>query len=209
MDQQEYDEAMQKELQGRDNQNAQFGNTAGSMFAANQDPNLIEYQLDMDNILERIEHLLKGEKLVVKKGVASYEAAAEDERVFNEYGVQFLMNIMSFYLNRNTVLSNYSEERIYQILFDLGNELTDQIFLSYKKMGMNTREKKKRYSIIVLELIHTVESAYNRALQGGERESLRTARMVTQNADPSMRMQQPIAPTQKRSIFKPSTWVGK
>ncbi len=206
MDQQEYDEEVQKALQEKDSKIAQVSNAAGSMFAATQDPNLIEYQLDMDNILERIEHLLKGEKLVIdKKGNAFYQKSEEEDRSFNEYGVQFLMNIMSFYLNRNTVLSNYSAERINEILFDLGNELTDQIFLNYEKMGMDTKDKRKRYSIIVLELIHTVESAYNRALGGGERESLRTARMVTQNADPVPR-QQFVAPAKKFSIFKPDTW---
>ncbi len=206
MDQQEYDEEVQKALQEKDSKIAQVSNAAGSMFAATQDPNLIEYQLDMDNILERIEHLLKGEKLVIdKKGNAFYQKSEEEDRSFNEYGVQFLMNIMSFYLNRNTVLSNYSAERINEILFDLGNELTDQIFLNYEKMGMNTKDKRKRYSMIVLELIHTVESAYNRALGGGERESLRTARMVTQNADPVPR-QQFVAPAKKFSIFKPDTW---
>ncbi len=206
MDKQETDyiEAMQREMQDKDNRIAQVSNAAGSMFAANQDPNLIEYQLDMDNILERIEHLLKGEKLVIKDGNAVYESLEEDQ-IFNEHGVQFLMNIMSFYLNRNTVLSNYSSERIDEILFDLGNELVDQIFLNYEKMGMDTKDKRKRYSIIVLQLIHTVESAYNRALNGGERESLRTARMVTQNADSSPK-QQFIAPAKKFSVFKPDTW---
>ena len=91
------------------------------------------------------------------------------------------MNIMAFYLNRNTILSNYDEETINWKILDFGNELADLIFNRYEEMGMDTKQKIKMYPMIIKELVDTIHSTYLRAYHGGERESLRTARMVTQN----------------------------
>ena len=62
-----------------------------------------------------------------------------------------------------------------------------------------------------MNIINTVEASYNRSLNGGERESLRTARTVTQS-EPlgsfgQQNMQQiPQFGSQKQfSIFKPTT----
>jgi len=34
--------------------------------------------------------------------------------------------------------------------------------------------------MLTMNILHTIESAYNRSLRGGERDSLRSARVVTQ-----------------------------
>ncbi len=205
----DYITELQNALDQKNQEGSQLGSMGNSM-GMRPDPNLIEYQLELDNILERIEHLLRGDILVTDdEGSVAYTTNPDTEQIiFNEYGVQFLMNIMSFYLNRNTILSNYNEQRINQILYDLGYEITDQIFMNYENMGMDTKDKRKRYSIIVMELVHTVESAYNRALKGGERESLRTARSVTQTVNNQGNAGQ-VLPTQGHkhfSLFKPNTW---
>ncbi len=195
----------------------QMSTATNSMFSSTQDTNLIEYQLGLDDILERIEHLLRGDVLKQdKKGNIRYEqptnrdgSVNQELQVLNEYGVQFLMNVVSSYLNRNTILSNYTEERIKEILFNLGNEITDQIYLNAEKMGLDTPERQKRYSIIVMQIVHIVESAYNRAIGGAELDSLRSARVVTQNADPLNRMDPSFINNNSNkttSWARPSTW---
>lgn len=188
------------------------GQMAMSNYASigNSDPNLIEWQLELDNIKEELKHLLRGDILKEDKKGNPYYVSPDDDSLkpLNEYGVQFIMNILSSYLNRNTILSNYDEDRIYKILYDIGYEITDQIYLNAEKMGLDTPDKIKRYPMIVLQLIHTIESAYNRAYKGGERESLRSARIVTQsdNMNPSPIMMN-MRKTQKTSLFNPSTWL--
>ncbi len=147
-----------------------------------QESNLIVWQLELDNILERIEHLLRGD--IIKedgKGGISY-VKPEDKKliVLNDYGVQLLMNFISFYLNRNTILSNYKEERIYEILHDLGYELADLVYINYETMGLDSVEKRSRSTVLTMNVLHMIESSYNRALAGEERDSLRKARIVTQ-----------------------------
>lgn len=163
-----------------------------------QENNLIVWQLELDNILERIEHLLKGHVLKDDGNGGIDYAEPTDKRliVLNEYGVQMIMNFISFYLNRNTILSNYKEERIYEILHDLGYELADMAYINYETMGIDSVEKRSRLAPLVMNILHMIESSYNRALSGEERDSLRKARIVTQN--------QPLSPggmPQQQSAF--------
>jgi hypothetical protein len=111
----------------------------------NQD-NLIKWQLELDSILERVEHILRGDKPQMKNGNMLWIMPTKDqEMIFNDYGVSEIMRILTMYLNRNTILSNYDEDTINWKVFDFGNEISDLIFLKYEEMGLNTLEKRKRY----------------------------------------------------------------
>ncbi len=64
--------------------------------------------------------------------------------------------------------------------------------------------------MIVQELVDTIHSAYLRALGGGERDSLRTARHVAQTENPSLNSMpySPATSQRKFSLLKPTTWKG-
>jgi hypothetical protein len=109
------------------------------------------------------------------------------------------------YLNRNTILSNYDEPTINWKVFDFGNEMADLFYLKYEAMGLKDLEKRKLYPIIVRELVDIVHSAYLRALNGGERESLHEQRTVSQqetilpqgysvNGQPALRERSMLSP---------------
>jgi|TARA_R100000501_G_C2588890_1_gene89604 hypothetical protein len=178
-----------------------------SIFGNNNEQNLIQYQLDLREELERIDHLLRGHQLKYDDtgNLKWVEPTDDSMKPFNDKGVQIVMNVISFYLNRNTILSNYSEPMINWKMKDLGDELADLIFMKYEEMGMNTSEKKKQYPIIVREIVDSVHSAYLRAMAGGERESLRTARSVVQNDSMNKQENYP-SPKKQFSMFKPTTW---
>lgn len=153
-----------------------------STFTAQLNDNLIQWQLELDSILERVEHMLRGDRVTFKDGSLIWEPTKENsQKILNAFGVAEIMRVLSLYLNRNTILSNYREEVINAKMFDLGNELADLFFLKYEAMGLNSLEKRKLYPILVRELVDVVHSAYLRALHGGERESLRESRQVTQS----------------------------
>jgi len=160
----------------------------------NQD-NLIKWQLELDSILERIEHILRGDKPTMENGNMIFTPPKnEKDAIFNDYGVAEIMRILTMYLNRNTILSNYDEDTINWKVLDFGFEISDLIFLKYEEMGLDTLEKRKRYPMIIRELVDTIHSSYLRALNGGERDSLRQARQITQseniigNGMPNMNM---------------------
>ncbi len=104
----------------------------------------------------------------------------ESQIPLNEVGVSYVMEQLAMYLNRNTLLSNYGEQMINDKMKDFYENTIDEIFCRYEEFGMDTPEKQKIYMRLCNTMVNTVHSAYLRALKGGERESLRTARTVTQ-----------------------------
>lgn len=203
-----YLEGLEAEIKARDGKINELGtHVASSMYGGPQQENLIIFQLELDNIMERIEHLLKGDILQAdKKGNKSYVTPKDTTLiVLNDYGVQLIMNVISFYLNRNTILSNYKDDRIFEILYDLGNELADLVYINYEKMGLDTTEKRSRSPVLIMNILHMIESTYNRSLGGEERDSLRTARMVTQSQPlgGGMQMQQPVVEKKRRWSLNP------
>lgn len=194
----------------RNKLNEATDNYSQNTLYSGQNENLIVYQLELDNILEKIEHLLRGDVVKQNKEGDLYYSSAPDPnlKTLNEYGVQLIINAISFYLNRNTILSSYDPDRIDTILYDLGDEVADVILCNYEKMGMDNQQKKSRYPLLVLNIMHMVESTYKRALSGGERESLRSARVVTQS-DRAMGLgmnQSFNSPEKKFSFMNPKTW---
>ena len=213
------------------------GQPVNSAFGFAQQDNLIKWQLELDNILERIEHILRGDILFSENGKTGWKKNPDHTQwILNEYGVNEIMRVLSSYLNRNTILSDYTEEEIREKVLDFGLEMNDLIFTKYEEMGLIVTleetfhklfniadrlivdnkggyyaevqnrngtifqlqltkeqvesltieqkklslEKRKNYPILLREIVDIVHSSYKRALEGGERRSLREARSVTQ-----------------------------
>ncbi len=195
-----------------------------SAYQGEEGANLIQYQVDTGEMLGKIEHFLRGEYVTVdpegneywakpKKTIAVTKKGKEEEFIevvdedlilFNEYGVNSIMSIIGNYIDKNTILSNYDEMRIYEILADLGDELANFIYCNYEVMGMNTNFKKTRFQLTVLTILHSIESTYRRALRGKTMEDLNSSKIFTQ----SDRIGAGNMPQAKKKFnpFKSSTW---
>jgi len=156
-------------------------NMQHSAFSPQSADNLIKWQLELDNILERCEHILRGDKLQFDNGNLYWTPNPDNhDNILNEYGVQEVMRILSMYLNRNTILSDYNDQEIKEKVLDFGRELNDLFFMKYEEMGLTNLEKRKNYPMLIREMVDIVHSAYKRALHGGEKRSLREARQIHQ-----------------------------
>lgn len=196
---------------------------SASTYKGNEDNNLIQYQIETGEMLEKIEHFLKGERLATdedgsegwtgpKKTIqVELEDGTIEERevlnetlvLFNEYGVNSIMSIIGNYIDKNTILSFYDEMRINEILADLAEELAKFIYCNYEKMGMDTEFKKTRFPLSVLTIIHAIESAYRRAMKGKTFEDINSSRIYTQND--SINSNRSMG-KKKFHLFKPNTW---
>lgn len=190
------------------NINADNRNIATTMFNAQENENLIKFQLDIKEELERIERLLRGHvPKIDAKGGEYWELPPIDENLFNEKGVREILKRVSSYLTKTIILSNYTQEQINFIMKEFGKRLTDFVVLNAEEFGLNTEEKRRHFPMILTDLINIVEASYQRALNGQERESLRSARMVTQTEGLNQDMNNMISPIRhKFNIFKPQTW---
>jgi len=141
-------------------------------------------------------------------GYKYVEVSDEDKKPFNDYGVAELMRIISMYVTKETFLSYYSDERINEILADLGDALNNFLYCNYEKMGMDTKFKESKYTIICLNLLHAIESCYRRAIEGMEQDNLRTRSIVTQNQSQGGGYgNMKHSPMKKKwNPFSPSTW---
>ena len=213
----------------------EMGKGINSIFQSPENENIIQWQLDLQEQLDNIGHSLRGHVIASdENGIPCWkEADDKDDVIFTEYGVQEILRFLVQYLNKNTILSNYDEETINFKVHDAGNEFVDLVFLRYEKFFYVTptkellkenpdlndnqikamqleerKEKIKHFPIASRPIIDAIHSAYLRALNGGERESLRSARILTQTENPMMNsmMQQPMQQQKKFSVLKPTSW---
>jgi hypothetical protein len=183
-----------------------------SSIISKPDENLIKWQLELNEILERAEHVLRGDKLKFIGGNTIWQSPErENEQILNDYGIQEVMRVLSMYVNRNTILSNYSLEEIHLKIYDFGKELSDLFFMKYEAFGWkNNLEKRKNYPMLMREMIDIVHSSYNRALGGKERDTLHEARQITQSEQlsPSGVNVNVSQPRQERSLLNPMRFFG-
>lgn len=99
-----------------------------------KDLNVIEFQLDLKEELDKIYHLLKGDIIERTEDGGEIWVESKDDRmkILSDYGVKQLMNSIYFYINKNTLLSNYDETTIYWKVRDFGIEIADLMFNRYE-----------------------------------------------------------------------------
>lgn len=222
----EYLENLEKAYKQSKAKNTEYeAHISNTSFNNQENSNLVQWQVNTDDILDMIEHFLKGDVQVTEEGNTYYTAPTklireeikgkltgkevevpdEDLIILNSYGVNSLMHILGNYINRNTTLSFYDEDRINEILADLGDELNKFIMCNYEKMGMDTEFKKSKYELIVLTILHSMESAYRKALGGRTMEEInRNTNIIQSESLGGMRMAS--MPKKKWSLFNPKTW---
>jgi len=105
-------------------------------FLEKEEKSMVKEQLDLSEQLIRIDYLLKGFSLQPDEAgnLVWTEPVSEDLKVFSDYGIQMIMNTICFYLNQNTLLSNYKEEEIRQKMLEFTRELIFAVFTNYEKV---------------------------------------------------------------------------
>jgi hypothetical protein len=93
-------------------------------------------QLDLSEELERIEHLLRGHVIEYdKEGNRVWTAPKDSDMiVLSEYGIHLILNTITWYINKNTLLSNYTEETILSKMEDFSTALADVIYMEYERI---------------------------------------------------------------------------
>lgn len=210
----ERDVALKQGYQGAKQQNVDpRAMSQQSMFSYNPNDNMIKWQLELNEILERIEHVLRGDQVKYDGGHQIWVKLDEDhkDRLLNDNGVQEVLRILSMYLNRNTILGNYTDEEVNDKVFDFGDRLNTLFYTKYEKIGLNTAEKRKNFEMLWGMLVDVVHSAYSRAIGGQERSSLREARQLQQmeqvNAPNTINVNNGQAGVRTRGIFNPMRYV--
>ena len=115
---------------------AKLNQAQQEVMVQQEDRGMISEQLDVGEVLERIHHLLRG--YVLKKdddGIVKWTAPINNDMIIlSEYGVNYIMGAVQWYLNKNTLLSNYDDKQIDGKMEDLATTMVDDVFMEYDKM---------------------------------------------------------------------------
>lgn len=154
-----------------------------SSFTNRQEDSIVKWQLELNDILERAEHILKGDVPEFKNGHLIWSPNPKPEdNVLNVTGVKAVLKILAMYVNRNTILSDYENEEINWKVLDFGKRVNNLLFTKAEEFGIDDESKEKEKEILIGELVDIVHSTYKRALKGGERRSLREMIQISQSS---------------------------
>ena len=143
-------------------------NIQQEVMLASQDKSMIREQLDLGEELERIDYLLRGYALEKdsETGEVSWVKPTNDDMIIlSDYGVHLIRNTIAWYINKNTLLSNYDNDTILTKMEDFACDLNDTVFMEYEKVFqypslddckkiLDARiENKKRLRIYALEVL--------------------------------------------------------
>ncbi len=175
--------------------NVELSSALGGMADRKKDDNFLHHQLSTEEMLEKLEHFYRGDfqgeddngDMVWKK------QKDQDLVTFNDFGVTSLMEIVTKYIDKNTILSYYDSDRIYEIMGDIGDDLVLFLLCNYEKIGMNTYFKKTKFRLIITTTLHIIESSYRRSLGGKTMMEINQSRVISQFGNLPGQQQEPHA----------------
>lgn len=107
------------------------------MLLQQEDKGMIAEQLDVSEILNNMYYLLKGYVLTrnLETGQMAWTPPTNNDMVvLSDHGVNYVLGATQWYINKNTLLSNYEDEIINQKMEDFSITLADNIFMDYENM---------------------------------------------------------------------------
>ena len=96
--------------------------------------NLAESQLDVEETLTKIHHLLKQDALKVNdEGILEWKPIDDEKkRVLTDEGVDRIMQVIQSYINKETLLSNFDDKMIARRMLEFSLSFSALIFLKYE-----------------------------------------------------------------------------
>lgn len=133
---------------------------------------LMKWQLSTFDLIEDLEHDLKGERFSKKKN----DWIKTGTRFVNDAGVKAIMSILTARINKNTILSNLTEKEISRIMLDFSRDLIDLFFTRRVDFDI----KKEDLDILLRKIVDFVYISLKRAFEEGERAFLKQTERRTE-----------------------------
>ena len=99
-----------------------------------QERTLAESQLDCEETLNKLYHLLKQDKKIINdSGMPEWKPLADEKkRVLTDEGVDRIMQCCESYINKETLLSNFDDKTINRRMLEFSLGLSGLIFMKYE-----------------------------------------------------------------------------
>lgn len=133
---QTYNQRLELELENERNRRLQSDNEISkiSAYSINETPGVAEISTEVEKELDRIYHLLSGDKAFKTEEGEGWKPAADDRmKILSDYGVDKIMELMSFYVSKVHILSYYPDDKeIKSMTYEFGMKLADLIHNRYE-----------------------------------------------------------------------------
>ena len=134
----------------------------------NRDAELTRWQLSAWDLLNDLEHDLKGE--FWNENTRLWEKAEYSNQLLNDKGVRAIISLLKPIVNKNTFLSNLREERVNKLLLFISNRVCETLYFNFKEFDI-----KPEFYFILNEMIQDfLETAFRRPQDEGERSFIRS-----------------------------------
>lgn len=142
------------------------------------DPAFSRWQLDPRDIVDQLDHYLKGEILKQdENGEYKWERPDNIKPMLNDAGVQAILQKVSTLVSRVVIMSNLEEKTINTWCWDLGHDLAAE--LPSRMWPVNEWDIDFRNLDVIHNMIMLfVEASLKRALLDGERKKLYEAQTI-------------------------------
>ena len=137
-----------------------------------QDPSVVAIQMNMDQAIDRVEHLLRGEKW----NYTSQDWERGKFRAISDEGIDSLMTYPRAHLTPNTYLANFDEDKIFKIMRPMHMEITDLIIEKQEEWEIEDAYRK----FIVTILTNPIYFAMTRGLYHLTLDSLSQGVRITE-----------------------------
>lgn len=135
MQEEEYNKIMQEQTLAGQVSDTATRQMQQQFFLEEKEKGMIKEQLDLGEELDRMEHLLRGHIQKDMNGQRVWvEPTDPDMIILTEYGIQLILNTVAWYINKNTLLSNYDAKTIMIKMRDFASALNKTIFMEYQKV---------------------------------------------------------------------------
>lgn len=162
-----------------DQARADFLRALPFMKGYQHDPDFSRWQLDPKDVLELIEHSLRGEVWRASGDSGTWETPDGVTPMMNERGIQFILKKVTTVVNRVVIMSNLDEVAMNELLEDTSFFLASNMvrrFWPTNDWEMDFKDFDEVYWMIMV----LVESCLNRAKLDGERRKLYEASKMSE-----------------------------
>jgi len=112
-------------------------NDASQYYLEEKEKGIIDVQLEVDSIKSDIYHLLRQDRLEIDSETQKTDWVSikdEKERTLSDWGVERLMQLIHFYINKNNLLTNFDEKQVNRIMLTFMKETNDLVLLKYQNL---------------------------------------------------------------------------
>ena len=182
-----YQQQQQSELLDSQLQREQANQVQINKEQERSEASLSSSQLEIEDELERFQYLLRGKIPRNQDGEIVWDNPPNsDEVLLTDEGVNLVMRTVRFYVNKNTLLSNYDEQTINAKMEDLGISLADALFMSYGKYFLYPTAEECQEKLITRLKNKQQQQVYNSELKGEEIDKEKIWKELVNEINPSL-----------------------